>query len=159
MKRLRGIACIAAAAALIFQMLPGTASALPGQSSAYTVRHDSGGRIIDYAIKMKRIEQARRAVRFDGRCDSACTLFLALPASKACVTPRARFGFHLPYGSSTKGNQMAAKFMLSSYPRWVRSWLNANGGLTNKVKVMPFEYARRHLGECSGGSNRMAVES
>jgi hypothetical protein len=54
---------------------------------------------------------------------------------------------------------MAAKFMLGSYPGWVRSWLNANGGLTNKVKVMPFEYARRHLGDCKVATNRFAAQS
>lgn len=126
-----------------------TASAFTWQSGVHTVRHDNGGRIIDYAIRMKRMEAERRPVRFDGICDSACTLFLALPASNTCVTPRARFGFHLPYGSSQRGNDVAANFLLSSYPGWVRSWLRANGGLTNQLKVMPYEYARRHLGDCA----------
>jgi hypothetical protein len=142
------------AATLTLSMaIAGATPAFSWQSNAHTVREDNGGRIIDYAIKMKRMERDRRAIRFDGRCDSACTLFLALPASNACVTPRARFGFHLPNGSSPKANSEAASFLLNSYPGWVRNWLQSNGGLTNQLKVMPYEFVRRHLGDCNTDSN------
>lgn len=127
-----------------------TASAMPRVTNVYTVRNDHGGYVIDYAIKMLRMDRAQRPVKFAGRCDSACTLFLALDRSRTCIAPGARFGFHLPFGSTARGNKVAANFLLKNYPQWVRSWLQSKGGLSKNLKVMPYEYASRHIKPCSG---------
>ncbi len=128
------------------------ASALPWGADVHHVRNDRGGYVIDYALRMKRMERAGRLVRFAGRCDSACTLFLALPRTQTCVSQGAAFGFHLPYGSSRRGNRVAASYLMNSYPGWVRSWLASNGGLSSGMKVMPYSYARQHLPECASGT-------
>jgi hypothetical protein len=148
MSKFTRVASIATLGAAVVLGSISNSMALPRQSAPHVVRNDSGGYIIDYAIKWKRMEQQQRAVRFDGRCDSACTLFLAMPASRACLTAKARFGFHLPFGSSPRGNRVAAAYLMNSYPAWVRTWINANGGLTNQLKVMPYEYARQHIATC-----------
>lgn len=114
----------------------------------YTVRNDHGGVVVDYAIKVAQLQQSRQRVKFAGRCDSACTLYLGMSRSQLCVTPSARFGFHLPFGSSSRGNQVAAKYLLKRYPRWVHSWLQANGGLDTSLKVMPYEYVSQHIRPC-----------
>ncbi len=135
-------------------LVVGTATmaiAAPWQSNVYTVRNDPGGYVIDYALKMRKMERSGREIRFHGRCDSACTLFLALPKTQACVSRGAAFGFHLPMGESARGNRVAANFMLNTYPAWVRNWLAANGGLTTRLKVMRFDYASRHMPECNIG--------
>lgn len=157
MQKLVRIFCMATAFATFSFTMIGTSFASPWPSDTRVVRNDNGGRVIDYAIKMKRMERDQRTIRFEGPCDSACTLFLSLPASRACVTHRARFGFHLPYGSSRSDNRVAASFLLKSYPGWVRSWLQANGGLTNQLKVMPYEYARRYLGTCESAKQHRGV--
>lgn len=126
-----------------------TASAIT-EKAIYTVRNDRGGVVIDYAIKVAKLEQSRQRVKFAGRCDSACTLYLGLSGSQLCITPSARFGFHLPFGSSSRGNVVAANFLLKKYPRWVHSWLQANGGLNSSLKVMPYEYASRFIKPCDG---------
>lgn len=149
LRTLYTIACVA----MISITMTAAAPAFFGQSNAYTVRHDNGGRIIDYAIKMKRIERDNKAIRFDGPCYSACTLFLSVSSSRACVTPRASFGFHLPHGSSAKSGREAASFLIASYPDWVRSWLQAHGGLTKQLKVMPYKIASKHLADCTTGNN------
>lgn len=123
-------------------------SAISAPFSTVTIRNDRGGYVINYALKMKRMERDGKNVRFAGPCDSACTLFLALPKSKTCVMPGASFGFHLPYGSSRRGNRFAADYLLSSYPGWVRSWLRDNGGLTSRIKVMNYNSIRGHLPAC-----------
>jgi hypothetical protein len=128
-------------------------------NSAYTVHNDTGGYLIDYVITMTRIEEKRQSVRFDGRCESACTIFLA--ASRTCITPRASFGFHLPQCSSPSNNRAAAKHLLNSYPAWVRVWLRAHGGLTRRLKVMPYDYASRYIKDCehqAGPSVSAAVD-
>ncbi|MEW9806752.1 hypothetical protein ABUE31_12240 [Mesorhizobium sp. ZMM04-5] len=134
-----------------------TAQALPSHGSPITIRNDRGGQVIHYALKMLRLKEAGRSVRFSGRCDSACTLYLALPRSKSCVTPSASFGFHLPYGASRRGNQVAAQYLLSSYPGWVRSWVASQGGLNGQIKTMSYGYASRFLPTCPQADRKLAL--
>lgn len=125
-----------------------TVVAFPRDGRVYTIRNDRGGYVIDYAIRKLKLEQEGRPVKFDGRCDSACTLYLALDSAQTCMTPAARFGFHLPFGSTARGNKMAASFLLKNYPRWVHTWLKANGGLSSRVKIMPHGYASQYIKPC-----------
>lgn len=119
-----------------------------------TIRGDRGGQIIDYAIKAKRIERSGQKVRFAGRCASACTLYLMLPARQTCVTRNASFGFHMPYGRSARSNKVAANYMMRSYPGWVRNWIRSNGGLSRRMKTMDHEYASRYLPSCDRRAGR-----
>lgn len=66
----------------------------------------------------------------------------------AKLTPRASFGFHLPYGTSKRTNAIAAKYMLEQYPGWVRNWIARNGGLTNNIKRMGYAYASQYMKMC-----------
>lgn len=109
---------------------------------------DRGGVIIDYALRVQNAENSGRQVRFMGRCDSACTLFLALSSTKTCVSNKASFGFHLPHGNSPATNAKAAKYLMNRYPSWVVRWINANGGLGHATKRMDYSYAKNHLSSC-----------
>ncbi len=132
-----------------------SANAVPFRQASPVVNigYDRGGEIITYALRMKKLERAGSAVRFSGRCNSACTLYLALPSSKACLARNAAFGFHLPYGASPRGNKVAAQYLLRNYPGWVRSWINANGGLTSGIKTMRYEYASKFIKPCAGATS------
>ena len=112
--------------------------------SATVIRNDPGGRMIDYAIKVRKAD----SVRVDGWCASACTLYLAHP--NVCITPRARFAFHKPYGASPAENAKALAWMMKQYPQWVREWIDANGGLTTELIVMPYGTAVHHIRQCDG---------
>lgn len=105
--------------------------------------------MVEYALRLKQILQSGRQVRFLGRCDSACTLLLALPATHACVDNNATFGFHLPYGSSAEHNETMARFMLESYPDWVRDWIASKGGLSSRLKTMRYDYVQQFLPDCA----------
>ncbi|MFN3500998.1 MAG: hypothetical protein ACK4ZJ_01970 [Allorhizobium sp.] len=140
-------------AAIALTLSAGNASAVPRTSNEHVIRHDRGGYVIDYAIDMLKMEKSRRLVKFAGRCDSACTIYLGLTSAQTCITPAAKFGFHLPFGSDYNGNKVAAKFMMQKYPQWVRQWLKANGGLSSKLKTMPYSYASQHIRPCAGGAN------
>ena len=109
-------------------------------AAAKTIANDRGGQIIDYAI----IVSETKTVRFTGNCDSACTLYLAVPDK--CVMPGASFGFHLPYGSTKL--ETAKAYLWRSYPNWVVAWITANGGLTAEIKRMPYSVIRNHLPNC-----------
>jgi hypothetical protein len=148
MKSLVSICGTAAAALSIVVGLAAPAAALTWPSSITTIRNDHGGYIIDYAIRMNRLKKNNSSVKFAGRCDSACTLLLGLPNSKTCITRAANFGFHLPFGADADSNVVAARYMMNTYPAWVKSWINSRGGLTHQLKVMRYDYASRYMPVC-----------
>lgn len=128
--------------------LPG-AYAFP-TSGSVSISGDRGGYVVVYALRMLKLKESGKPVQFRGRCDSACTLYLALPARQVCVAPKTSFNFHLPYGASASGNRFAASYMLRSYPSWVRNWIRSKGGLTNKMLSMNSAYASKFLPNCKG---------
>ena len=109
---------------------------------------DSGGQIASYDLRVSSVKRSGARVRFVGRCDSACTLFLSLPKHRMCIDRGAAFGFHLPFGASSNSNRTAAKYLRGKYPGWVRSWISARGGLTNQLKIMSYTYASRFIPPC-----------
>jgi hypothetical protein len=107
-----------------------------------TIRNDPGGSVINYAINARKA----KAIRFDGKCMSACTLYLSV--RNTCITPRASFHFHRPYGSSPEGNALALRFMLEQYPAWVREWIADHGGLTSEWLVIDYRTAALYMRTC-----------
>jgi hypothetical protein len=109
---------------------------------------DRGGYVVQYALRMLKLKQSGKPVQFAGSCQSACTIYLALPRSQTCIAPGSSFGFHAPYGSSSSGNRMARAYMLKSYPGWVRSWISSRGGLSSRVITMDYAYASKFMKPC-----------
>ena len=118
------------------------------QDDRVTITADHGGEIARYAIKLNQIKESNHSVRFAGKCESACTLYLSLSPEKVCVTPGASFGFHLPFGVSTRQVDIARAYLMDHYPDWVLYWIAAKGGLTSRLKVMPYTYVRHFLPDC-----------
>jgi hypothetical protein len=118
-----------------------------GPSHALDISNDAGGVLIRYALKTAKLRKSAEIVRIAGRCDSACTLYLSL--KEICITPEASFGFHAPIAEDSEATRIARQYMMRNYPAWVRSWLQARGGLNDDVKRMPYEVARRHLPACT----------
>src|SRR5688572_16208386 len=147
----RLVSITSAALMLVIGALP--AQAVPvSRPSSLSIRNDSGGYVISYALKMMKLRESGRPVRFVGRCASACTLYLALPSEQTCVASEATFRFHAPYGAHQKGNAFMARYMLKSYPGWVRSWIHENGGLSSRTIVMDYSYASRFMRICDAES-------
>lgn len=67
------------------------ALASPALADTATVRNDGGGNVSDYIRTRERLAKLD-AVRVEGKCYSACTIFTTLP--NACVHPAAAIGFH-----------------------------------------------------------------
>jgi hypothetical protein len=117
-----------------------------------TIRNDSGGYVVRYAMKMMKLKASGTNVRFAGRCDSACTLYLALPRSQTCVAPGATFRFHAPSATSTHAVKVAQSYMMKKYPGWVRSWIRSRGGLSRTLITMDYSYARSFIKTCESAS-------
>lgn len=118
-------------------------------ANAETVRGNPGGQIVTFALHVAKLRAADEPVHFDGECDSACTLYLSLPAEQLCATPRASFGFHLPYGVGAHENAVAANYLLSQYPDWVRQWIEEHGGLSHTLIRMDADEVAMHLPTCA----------
>ena len=130
-----------------------------GTANVKTISGDRGGYVIDYAIRALKMRRSGTFVRFNGSCDSACTLYLSMPRSKVCITQSASFGFHLPYGVGARGNQVAANFMMKNYPGWVRGWIAKRGGLKSSIATMTYADASRFLPTCPSQQRGMTVAS
>jgi hypothetical protein len=110
---------------LLMTLLPAAlASAAPAK--AYTVRDDPGGSVYLYAMAAA---LSAEPIRIMGRCESACTEYLA--ARDVCVFPGARFMFHAAYNLDGSRNERGVRIMLASYPPSLREWLYERGGLTS----------------------------
>lgn len=127
---------------------PDVARALKPKAKIVTIRGNSGGNVALFAIKTARMKRDGTNVRFAGRCDSACTLYLGLPREQTCVTPGAKFRFHAPTARSAGTAAKARQFLYANYPGWVRGWIAANGGLNRRLITMDYSYARNFLREC-----------
>ncbi len=112
------------------------------------IRDDSGGNVAEYALRLYELQATKQPVRFVGRCDSACTLFLALPAEETCITEGAYFRFHAPSGPSASASAQVEAYMMHKYPKWVRAWIVAQGGLTDAIAIMTYDYANAFIRTC-----------
>lgn len=134
-------------------------------SPRVSIGSDRGGYVINYGLRMLRWRQNGTQVRFSGKCQSACTLYLGLASRQTCISPGASFSFHLPYGASKRGNRVARNFMMRNYPGWVKSWVRSQGGLTGNMKTMGYGYASRFIKPCGSivarrgsGKSRLAAD-
>src|SRR5262249_60076280 len=70
--------------------------ALPARAETIDVFDNHGGSAPQYNARWAAEAARGVSVRIVGPCQSACTVLLGhIPRSRICVTPQARFGFHL----------------------------------------------------------------
>lgn len=91
---------------------------------------------------------------FSGRCDSSCTLLMALPRKKTCIFPGTVFRFHAPKAASARTRLAAKRYMMAQYPGWVRSWIVQNRGLTARLITMDYRYASKFMRQCTAIASR-----
>ena len=123
---------------------------LPRVSSfkSVSIFSNSGGSIGQFAFRAAKLRSTHTLVKFAGRCDSACTLFLGLPSKQMCVSHGAFFRFHAPTHPSAQAARFAENYMMRKYPSWVRSWISKNHGLSHRLLTMNYEYASRYMHTC-----------
>jgi hypothetical protein len=146
-------------AALIAVLALGTSvqAARLGQSTnqpTVSISNNSGGNIAAFALDVADHRSAGTLVKFNGRCDSACTLYLGLPSRQTCINQGAFFRFHSPHSASARSVQIAHAYMMRKYPGWVRSWINRNNGLTSSLITMNYSYASKFIRTCDSVASR-----
>ena len=136
---------LAAAAAAALSM--SACEVINESESNIHVRYDEGGSIQKYQRDIARYNALGQTVVIDGKCMSACTMFLG--ADNVCVTPRAEFLFHgaIPTAiGETRKNQNAV--MAAYYPDPLRKWFYESGASQYTVVFMELE--RKKVMELSG---------
>jgi hypothetical protein len=113
------------------------------------IGNDSGGLVVEYALRLYEMRAAKQKVKFVGGCDSACTLFLALPTEQTCIVEGTYFRFHAPSAPSASATAAVAAYMMRKYPKWVRAWIVEQGGLSDRLVTMSYEYASKFMRTCS----------
>jgi hypothetical protein len=96
-----------------------------------------GGEVGSYLRLFAMVRQSGERVVIDGPCLSACTLVLsAVPEDRICITRRAVLGFHAARRLDEGGQFYAApretRLLAATYPAPIRSWIERNGGLSDK---------------------------
>lgn len=113
-----------------------------------SVADNSGGSVASFVQHARSLQAAGTQVRFTGRCDSACTLLMALPARQTCIKPGAYFRFHAPISGDPRMARLTQRYMMMKYPSWVRSFIERRGGLTAQLVRMDYDYASRFMRSC-----------
>ena len=119
------------------------------KTNSVVVSANSGGSVGVYVRKVAFYRKAGTKVRFAGRCDSACTLLLALPRHNTCISPGAYFRFHAPTARNSQMARLTHLLMMRKYPTWVRSYLATRGGLTRNLVTIDYSYASRFIKRCA----------
>ena len=118
-----------------------------GASTAFAetidVSDDHGGSVAAYEQQWRDYAARGVDVRIVGPCQSACTVLLGhIPRRRICVTPEARFGFHLAH----RGDMTAA--LWNAYASDIKGWINAHGGLKTDFIWMGAPDTYRYFHKC-----------
>ena len=101
--------------------------ALAARAETIDVYDNHGGSAPAYNAQWAANAARGVSVRIVGPCQSACTILLGhIPRNRICVTPQARFGFHLAR------RQQSTALLWNAYPADIKAWINQHGGLTNQ---------------------------
>jgi len=120
-----------------------TSASVPARAETIQVFDNHGGVVRDYDARWAALAARGVDVKIVGPCQSACTVLLAhIPYDRICVTPQARFGFHLAE------HPRATAMMWAGYGAGIRDWINARGGLTPDFKWMGAPDTYRFFHKC-----------
>ena len=95
--------------------------ALAGGSSA---PYSRGGRTEYFDTIVQQYNQSGEPFRIEGRCNSACTMFLAI--RNVCVVRSAQLGFHSGHDRQGNLRPSATNRMLNAYNAKLRAYVVAN---------------------------------
>jgi hypothetical protein len=117
--------------------------ATPAAAETIDVNDAHGGSVVQYNVRWAGLAARGVDVRIVGACQSACTILLGhIPRNKICVTPAARFGFHLAQ------REDATRMLWNAYQSDIQAWINAHGGLKKDFIWMRAPDTYRYFRRC-----------
>jgi hypothetical protein len=108
-----------------------------------SVSDNHGGSVAAYDARWAAYASRGVSVKIVGPCQSACTVLLGhIPRERICVTPAARFGFHLANLASATATLRAA------YDSDITGWIDSHGGLTKSFIWMTAPDTYKYFRKC-----------
>ena len=144
-----GLVLASSIAAAVMSAYAAPFDELGSTTKTVSISNNSGGNVALFAMNVADYRSVGTLVKFNGRCDSACTMYLGLPTSQTCISQGAYFRFHSPSGASVRSNRIAQSFLMNKYPGWVRAWIGRSGGLSSTLMTMDYSYASKFLRTCN----------
>ncbi len=106
-------------------------------SAEVRIQRDFGGQIGPYLDMFAMMRESGQRIVIDGPCLSACTLVLAMPPGRICITRRATLGFHAAWTPDELGRPVLSRggtrVLWRTYPPRIRNWISRHGGLTGRT--------------------------
>ncbi len=123
------------------------------------IHDDHGGIIEQYQAREQAWEYAGKRIIIDGRCASACTLYLHSPYT--CATSRASFWFHAARDAvAYRGrviigpiDRSESNMMIGYYPPRIAGWVQQHGGLGPHLIVLRGREMRGLVPQCRNGGD------
>lgn len=116
---------------VVLLALTPTAAFAAGSSAGY----EYGGAYARYEPIIEQYNRSGELFRIDGRCQSACTLFLGI--RNVCVGSGASFLFHAAHDVHRVRNEYYVRMFLDHYNERLRSFLIANHAMDQVEKFYP----------------------
>jgi hypothetical protein len=113
------------AAATLLALLPASASA-----AGSSVPYGAGGYFARYDPIVRRFNRSGELFRIEGRCQSACTLFLGI--RNVCVERSASLGFHGGHGGKGEISVSSTRHMRGAYNAALRRYLDEHQGMETR---------------------------
>jgi hypothetical protein len=96
----------------------------PAMATGSSVPYGMGGQFTRFDPVVAQYNQSGDLFRIQGHCQSACTLFLAIP--NVCIEPGATLLFHAGHNRQREVNSSATSHMLAAYNPALREYVTAN---------------------------------
>lgn len=122
-------------------------------SEVVVIHEGEGGMIDEHLTILDDIVEQHRKIIIDGKCYSACTLFLWLPPENVCWTKHAKFYFHSASDGKDNIDESSRKWdawMLDRYAAPVAAWI----GRVDAYRTTNFTQLPRDILEAAYGNKR-----
>jgi hypothetical protein len=105
----------------------------PVERETVVLFDEPGGISHAHIARFRQLERDGVNVEMRGVCDSACTFIMSyVPKTRICFDEDSKLRFHLARDLQTGQADLAfTQWMVSTYPKEIREWLIARGGVAN----------------------------
>jgi hypothetical protein len=116
-------------------------------STGYIITSSYGGSFSDFSAAATEVLETGKKVKIDGICLSSCAIFADEARPNVCITPRARFGFHMMRDPDTK--EFLGPMPMS---KDINDWVMRRGGYPfsrSRLRMMAFKDAKAFWPVCN----------
>jgi len=110
------------------------ALASSAQAAGSSAPYGAGGYFTRYDPVVARFNRSGELFRIEGRCQSACTLFLGI--RNVCVERSASLGFHGGRGGKGEISISSTRHMRAAYNERLRRYLDEHHGMEKRQYLM-----------------------